>query len=188
LRVEPAVDFRTQCQRLQFRREEQPAVGEHAVVERFLAEPVARQEQRLAPRIPQREGEHPVEAVETAFTPRLPGMDDDLGVRARPERVAERRQFRHERLKIVNLAVEDDAHRAVLVELRLVAGDEIDDRQPPMSQPDPRRKVEAVAVRSAMGENAGHSMQQRAIDVAAPAEVEDPGYAAHCLESGEDER
>jgi hypothetical protein len=101
--------------------------------------------------------------------------------------VAERRQLCHQRLKIIDLAVEDDANRAVLVELRLVAGHEIDNRQSPVPQPDPRGKVETVAVRSAMGDDLGHATEQAAIDIARSAEIEDPGYAAHFFQPGEAE-
>ena len=188
LRVEPPVDVRAQRQRLQFRREEQPAIGQRTVIERLLAEPVARQEQRLPPRIPQRKREHPVEAVETSLAPLLPGVDNDLGVGARPKVVAERRQLRHQRLKIVDLPVVDDAHRAVFIELRLVAGDQIDDRQPPHPQPDPRCNVETVAVRSTVRDDFGHAMDQDPVDIAVAAKIEDAGYAAHFLQPGKGER
>src|SRR5690348_4135073 len=106
-------------------------------------------------------------------------MDNDLGVGARPEGVAERRQLRHQRLEVIDLAVEDDANRAVLVELWLVAGHQIDDRQSPHPQPGPRRNVETVAVRSTMSDDLGHSLEQGAVDIAASTKIEDPGYAAH---------
>lgn len=102
--------------------------------------------------------------------------------------MAERRQLRHQRPKIVDLAVEDDAHRAVLVELGLVASREIDDRQSPIPQPDPRRKVETVAVRSTVSDDFGHPMEQDPVDIAAPTEIEDSGYAAHFLQPGKGER
>src|SRR5713101_3532691 len=65
---------------------------EHAVplrvVEGFLAQPVARQNQPRALRVPEGEGEHPVE-VGDAFLPELlPRVNDDLGVGPRREAVA----------------------------------------------------------------------------------------------------
>jgi hypothetical protein len=43
-------------------------------------------------------------------------MDDDLGVAAGMEDVAEGFELGHELLEVVDLAVEDHGHRAVLVE------------------------------------------------------------------------
>jgi hypothetical protein len=72
--------------------------------------------------------------------------------------------------------------------LRLVAGDEIDDCQSTHPQPDPRRNVETVAVRSTMSDDFGHSMEQDTADIAVAAKIEDPGYAAHFLQPGKGER
>ncbi len=60
-------------------------------------------------------------------------VDDHLGVAARAERVAERREFGDQRPIVVDLAVVDDDHRAVLVVQRLAAAAEIDDREAPVS-------------------------------------------------------
>jgi hypothetical protein len=72
--------------------------------------------------------------------------------------------------------------------LRLVAGDEIDDRQSAHPQPDPRRNVEPIAVRSTVSDDLGHPMEQEPVDIAASAEIEDPGYAAHFLQPAKGER
>jgi hypothetical protein len=73
--------------------------------------------------------------------------------------VTQRCQFHHQRLEIVDLAVEDDADRAVLVEQRLVAGREIDDRKPPVAEAQPRRIMKAGAVGAAVSEAIGHPTQ-----------------------------
>src|ERR1700749_2625284 len=125
--------------------------------------------------------------IETSLAPLLPGVDDDFGVGMGPEGVAKPRQLRRQRLKIVDLTIEDDAHRAVLVELRLVAGHEIDDCEPAVPQAYPRHTMETFAVGSAMNEDIGHPAQQDAIDLAAPVEIENPGYAAHFLWTGRTE-
>ena len=75
-------------QRLELGAEEQRAVGQHRVVQRLHAQPVARHEQRLAVPVVEREGEHAAEAVDAALAPRLPGVDDHLGVAAGVEHVA----------------------------------------------------------------------------------------------------
>src|SRR6516165_635692 len=88
LRIEFPIDLRAQQQRFQLGSKEQTAIREKAVVERLLAEPVARQEQDLFRGIPQCEGEHAVKAVETCRTPFLPSVDDHLSVAARTEDMA----------------------------------------------------------------------------------------------------
>src|SRR5579863_10683266 len=97
--------------------------------------------------------------------------------------VAERDQLLAQTLEIVDLAIEDDLHRTVLVAHRLVPGRQIDDRQSPMSEPDtmcPRaggRLVEALIVRAAMCDGIGHA-PQRGTRVGTAREHE-AGYATH---------
>ena len=179
LRIEPAIELRAAQQRFQFRSEEQPAVREKTVIERLFAEPVARQEQRLTPLVRQGEGEHPIEAIEARLAPLLPSVNDDLRVAASAKDMSQRRQFGHQLREIVDLAVEDDADRMVFVEERLVTARKINDGQPAMPQPDPRRKIKPVAVGATMRENIGHATEQAPVGVATSAGVENPSYAAH---------
>ena len=106
-------------------------------------------------------------------------MNDHLGVAARVEYVAERLQLRDQLLVVVDLAVEDDDDRAVLVVERLLARGEVDDRQSAVAKPDARLEVQPLAVRTAMRLRVVHALQQRAIEVAACASVEEAGDAAH---------
>ena len=108
-------------------------------------------------------------------------MDDDLGIAARAKDMAERSEFGHQRLEIIDLAVEDDANRTILVVERLIAAREIDDGEPAVAEPDARPIVETVAVGAAMGENVGHTSKQAPIRVATPTIIEDTGYPAHRL-------
>src|SRR6266851_10477138 len=82
LRIESSIDMRVAQQRLELGGEEQQAAMIH-VIKRLLAEPVTGEEQRFAAAVPQCEGEHPIEPVETSLAPFLPGVDNHLGVRAR---------------------------------------------------------------------------------------------------------
>src|SRR2546430_13311360 len=49
-------------------------------MERLLAHPVARQQQRTLPDVPDGEGEHAVEMVHAVFAPRLVCVHEDLGI------------------------------------------------------------------------------------------------------------
>ncbi len=130
--------------------EQERAVVEQRVEQRLDAEPVAREEQHIPVPVPQREGEHAAEAIDAALAPGLPGMDDDLGIAARMEDMAERLQFGNQFLVVVDLAVEDDADRLVFVVKRLLAGRQIDDRQPPVPQAHAGLDVQPAFIRPAV--------------------------------------
>src|SRR5947207_2377669 len=80
-------------------------------------------------RIPDREREHPVEALDERLAIALVEMDNDLRVRARLERVALGSELVAQLREVVDLPVEDRPDPAALVALRLIPGDEIDDAQ-----------------------------------------------------------
>ena len=80
LRARASAQQRMGEQALQLRGEDEGAVGEHGVEERLHAEPVAGEEQRIAVRVVEREGEHAVEFREAIRPPLPPGGEDHLGV------------------------------------------------------------------------------------------------------------
>ena len=63
--------------------------------------------------------------------------------------------------EVVDLAVEDDPDRAVLVAERLIAGRQIDDAEPPVAEADAGADVEAVRVGAAMRDRRGHRGEAR---------------------------
>ena len=148
-------------------------IRQQRVVQRLDAETVARKEQGLAALVPQREGEHAAEALDARRAPRFPRVHDDLGVAARAEHVAERLQFGHQRPVVVDLAVVDDDHTAVLVEERLLAGREIDDGQAPMAEADTRRDVQPALVGAAVVLPFVHPIKHVAVDQTTRAQVDD---------------
>ena len=166
-------------QRLQLRAEHHRAPRKLGVEERLDAEPVARQEEHPPAAIPERKREHPPESLDAVFAPCLPGMDDDFGVGARVEAVAERNELGDEFLEVVDFAVEDHRHAVVLVPQRLLAGGDVDDRQPAMTEADVRLDVGAASIRSAMVLRFVHAMQQRGIDCRVADGSEDSGDPAH---------
>ena len=95
------------------------------------------------------------------------------------EDVAQRLQLGDQLLVVVDLAVEDDDHRAVFVEQRLLAGGDVDDRQPPVAEAHAGLEVQAAFVRAAVGLRVVHALQHRAVHLARAAGVEDAGDAAH---------
>src|SRR5258706_12357486 len=80
---------------------------------------------------------------------------------------------------VVDLAVVGDDDAAVLVEQRLLAAREIDDRQPAMAEPDSGRAVETGTVGTAMVERVVHPLEERTIDRSPAARIEDADQPAH---------
>ena len=158
--VEVAPQARMHQEGLQLRGEEDRAVRQLRVVERLDAQAVAGQEQHPLPFVPEAEGEHAAEAIDAAFAPFLPGVDDHLGIAMRPEDVAFRLKLPRQFLEVVDLAVVDDDDRAILVEERLLAGGQIDDREPAVAEADARGDVEARIVGSAMAQAVVHPLEQ----------------------------
>jgi glycosyltransferase involved in cell wall biosynthesis len=111
---------------------------EHAavdrVVERLGAEAVARGEQQALPLVPQDERELSAQPRQAGGPALLVQVDQDLAVGAGAEAVAAPLQLGADRLEAVELAVDDDLDRAVLVRDRLITGLEIDDGEPRVCQ------------------------------------------------------
>ena len=179
------VDFALEAavgeQRLEFGAEKEGAIVEQGVEQRLDAEAVAGEKQGFAVAVPEGEGEHAAEAVDAALAPGFPGVDDDFGVAAGVEDVAERLQFGDEFLVVVDFAVEDDADALVFVVQRLLAGGQVDDRQPAVAEPDAGFDMQAAFVRAAMELRFVHAVEYRTIDVAFASGVEYSGYAAHAV-------
>ena len=80
----------------------------------------------------------------------LPGVDDDLGVATGAEHVAQRLQFGAQLAEVVDLAVEHHDDVAVLVDHRLLAGGEVDDRQAAVAEADAGLDVQLALVGAAV--------------------------------------
>ena len=81
--------------------------------------------------------------------------------------------------EVVDLAVEDDPDRAVLVAERLIAGREVDDAQPAVAEADAAVEIVAAGVGTAVRDGVGHRHQPRAIDRVCRVEVESSCNPAH---------
>ena len=85
-----------------------------------------------------------------------------------------------QRLEVVDLAVEDDPDRAVLVRHRLPAGrTQVNDAEPSVRQADGPIAVDAGVIRPAMGQHGVHPLQHRALDRPRRVEVQFPADPAH---------
>ena len=91
-------------------------------------------------------------------------VDDHLGVALRREAVPAAAELGGQLLVVVDLAVQHDDDRAVLVEDRLVAGLEVDDSQPLDAEADAVVEEEAARVWAAVLDHRAHALEQRTLD------------------------
>ena len=148
-------------------------------MKRLHPQPIARQPERLRPRVEQGEGEHAVEAMHAFLAPLAIAVQDDFGVAGSAENMPLGLQFGADFSEIVDFAVEDDGQALILSQHRLRAAGQVDDRQAQMAKADARRCPDAAAVRTAMGHRVQHRADAGGIDGLCRFEVEDARYAAH---------
>jgi hypothetical protein len=106
-------------------------------------------------------------------------VHDHFGVRPALEAVAAPLELGAQLVEIVDLAVEDHRHRPVFIEHGLVAGGEVDDGQPAVTQPDPAPEMHAVGVGASMRHHGGHAPDQLRIYWIPRIDVGDSRDAAH---------
>src|SRR5262249_24395772 len=78
---------------------------------------------------------HSAQSLDTPLAPLLVAVHDDLGVRSAAKTMAGRLEFSPQLPEVENLAVEGEPHGLVLVDDRLFAGLEVDDREAPVAEP-----------------------------------------------------
>ena len=108
----------------------------------------------------------------------LVGAEDHFRVRFRAELGAARREITTQLAEVVDLAVEGDTDQAVVADHGLVARDEVDDGQAPVTEPGVPATDDIVAVRSAMSDHGGHGAEKRSVHGTAR-DVHDASDAAH---------
>src|SRR5262249_49972285 len=161
-------------------REVEP-VAKIRIEERLLPQPVPRKEQPLARSIPESESEHPVQAgvEEPLRSPFLVRMNDDLGVGPRSEAMPGSPELVSQVIEVVDLPVEDDPDRPVLVAHGLVAGRRaVDDAEPPVGKPDARRRPDPAIVGTACQHDIAHPFQHGRLG-AVPRAIEDSCDPTH---------
>src|SRR5579872_4638815 len=135
----------------------QPAVP--VVVEGLDAQAIARAKQAAPLSIPDGEGEHATEQVETTGAMLFVSMQDGFGVRARLVTIARSFQRRAQLGVVVDLAVVSDPDRPGLVGHGLAAALRVDDAEAAMAQMGPVVMIEAEIVRTAMSKGLGHATE-----------------------------
>ena len=124
----PAEEHRTRV------RAEDEAADRARHVQGLLPEPVTRQQKPCAPHVPDREGEHPVQARRQVDPPLLVAVDEDLRVGPRREAMPALLELAAQLEVVPDLAVEYRHDRAVFVRHRLGAAGQVDDAEPGVAE------------------------------------------------------
>ena len=157
--------------------EEQP-LSVPGIDERLDAGAVAGEDEAARPTVQDCEGEHAAQAAHAAGPVHLVGPQDDLGVGRRGKAGTARFQLAAQLAKVVDLPVEHDQDRAIVAGHGLIPGCQVDDGQPPVSEPGASSADETLAVRAAVGLDRGHGAQERLVH-GATRDIEDSGDSAH---------
>src|SRR6185503_19275874 len=148
-------------------------------VQRADADAVAGEEDGALGEINERDGELALQVLEDAFAILLVKVDDDLGVGVRPEDVALGLELRLALRIIEQLAVVDDGDGAILVEDRLRAVAETDDRQAAVGEAEAGTDEVAVRVGAAVPDRIRHLLQHPRVGLPLTGEVDQSCDAAH---------
>ena len=176
--VQIARDGRVLENALDFRGEEEP-LPVPGVHEGLDAGPVPREHQAPGALVEDGEGEHAAQAPHAVRALGLVGPQDHLGVRCRAEASAARLQVSAQLAEVVDLAVEDDAHRSIITDHGLIARGQIDDGETPVTEPGRTAADDGLAIRTPVCLNRCHGLQERAVH-GAPCQIDDAGDATHC--------
>src|ERR1700680_786180 len=147
------INFPRNCwdleERFNFRRERKKSAI-RVVVDRLHAQPVPREQQPAFPAIPDGEGEHAPEMLDSIIPILFVSVENRLGVRLRPECVTRRNQIGSQVAVVVDFGVEYDCGRAIFIENGLLATFQINDAEAAESESYPAFDKEAFVIGPAM--------------------------------------
>src|SRR5216684_4542483 len=103
-------------------------------MQRFLAEAVACDQERLAALVPEGECKHATQFLHAIGAHLFVKMNNDFGIGVSIKTMAAGFEFRPQFRKIVNFAIEDDPRGTVFVEDGLMTAGKVNDAEPPHSQ------------------------------------------------------
>ena len=160
-------------------RAEQDAAAFHGVVERLDAEGVPGAEKLARGGVVQGEGEHAAQTVEHPFAPLLEPVEHHFRIALGREGVARSDQLPAQFPVVVDLAVEDEHERTILVVEGLVRPGEIDDGQAPEAQGGSAVVEIPFRIGPAVGDGVGHRDDGGAVVVSLVVLVDKADKAAH---------
>jgi hypothetical protein len=158
---------------------EEQSVTSERVMHRLLSEAIAPNQQFVPRPIVQGKRKHPAQLANASWSHIFVQMNDYFCVGIGGEAVAPALKFRTELREVVNLAVEYDCYRAVLVKDRLMSAGKIDDAEAAHAKSHRALRVDALIVGSAMHYSVAHGTDRGAIHPCAPVFTDDSCNPAH---------
>ena len=158
---------------------EKQAARRAGVVERLLSRPVPGRHQRARSRVPKRQGEHAVEALDEGRAPLLVGVHRDLDVAGAREGVSGRDELGAKHPVVVDLAVAHQVDGAVLARERLPAPCYVDDREAAHAESGAGKRHLAGVVGPAVPQRPDHGREVRGENRLLRIPVGDAGDTAH---------
>ena len=124
--------------------------------QRLLAQAIACEQHAPRRQIGNGKREHAIQALRARIAILFVGVNNRFGIGLRPELMPLLDQVVAQLAVVVDLAVEDDPHRAVLVGHRLITAGAIDDRETTMTERHPGGLELRATVRTAVIQAVGH--------------------------------
>ena len=162
-------------------RPEEKALPRELIIERFDPQAVAGDEQYLLVLVPDGESEHAAQVLNTVATVLFVEMNDGLGITMSSVGMAAGDELLAQAKVVVNLTVEDNPDRAVLVADGLMAGCEVHDAQPAHADADMSIKIEALVIRTPVGHDAAHFPKRVRVSPSVPPKLQNASDATHPL-------
>ena len=108
---------------------QQPAVIGYRIMQRLHTHAVSGHEQAFALAVMNHEGKHTAQVMHTVFTPMLPGPHNGFRVALGSKHIAMAAQLVHQLKVVVDLTIEHQSDRFIVVENWLLACGDVNDRE-----------------------------------------------------------
>ena len=149
------------------------------IVQRLDTKSIAREDQRLIAKIPDCNAEHAVQVLHEVKTVLFEQVDDRFGIAAGIELVSQADQTITQLAKIVDLAIEYDGDRAILVKDWLCSAGNVDDRKASHCEAHAGLGQSPGAVGAPVVERRTHACQRIRIRSGCWVSARDSGDSAH---------
>src|SRR6516162_7256376 len=138
---------------------EDKALALAGVEEWLLAQAIAGQEQTTSTEVPKGNPKHTAQGSQAIGALFFVQVRDDFRIRGSAKSVEARKELRAKIEVVVNLAVQNDLHLAILAGNRLMAAGHVNDTQAPDAQPDAIGSVKPFRIRATMHNHRRHTLE-----------------------------
>src|SRR3981081_125499 len=152
---------------------------EHCVVQRLLAQPIARQEQFAVRFVVNGEGEHAAQLLNAVGSHLLIEVNNNFGIRLRVEAMTAALEFSAEFGKIIDFPVVDNPRTPVFVKHRLMTAGKVNNAEAPHSETGTVLNEDTFIVGATVDDAVAHLPHETFGDVVLPSCAYNSGNSAH---------